>query len=383
MALPDNVVDCVEEHLTPKFFDGVRDKRREKYPRPFTDIVFNNPDKRTDKPVAYWNEISDSQPQFVMPVVCPCDDFNYIENNSQFTQRSANFPYAQLANSIDCDFNFTVGPDELCDGERTLGEAIQDAYIEGNEIVDESLVNLKEMWASQAFIFGEYEVHGPNIKPYKLSFPGCPTLSETLSGEYCWGKNKCNNPFDDLGMMDGRMFKKGRGNRTTHIFMNQATCDMMTASPFFKDCLNSPFGNVFLPGVVKSDLISQEMQRAYMGAKLAYVVDMQGSPNVQIWCLESFFDYKNPLTSKMEQTGRIPDGRVIGVDLSNGRSAYGARFWTGGIKNMHAGINRKLSQFARAWVPENGKSMKYSLEASPLAVVACPDARWVLDVCKP
>ena len=381
--IPENVKDCVNERITPKFFDGVRDKRREMYPRFWRDAIFRGSDVNTDKPVMYWNELTDSAPQFVMPVVCKCDDYDYIENNSQYTQRSANFPYAQLANSINCDFQFNVGPDESCDGDRTLGEAIEDAYIEGNELVDESAINLEEMWAAQAAIFGEYEVHGGGIKPYKIQFPSCPTLTETLTGEYCWGKNKCNSPFDDMSMMDARMFKKGRGNRTTHIIMNQNTCDMMTASPFFKECLNSFSASVFLPGVVQSDLLSREMKREFMGGRIVYTANMPGTPNVTIWCVETFFDFVDPLTKKKVCTNLLPDGKVIGFDLSGGRASYGARFAYGGINNMHALPNMRRSQFARGWVPENGKSLKYSLETSPLALVYCPDARWCLNVCQP
>ncbi len=376
--------DCVDEHLTPKFFEGVKDTRRELSPRIFGDLIFGRKAKLTDKPECYWKEISDKNPQFVMPVVKPCDDFDYIETSSQYTQRSSTFPYMQLGNSIDCSFLFNVGPFESPDGDRTRGEAIQDAFIEGNELVDESLINLKEMWASQAFIFGEYEVRGgSSFKDYKLTFPSCQTLNETLSGEYCWGKNKCNNPFDEMSMMNGRMFKKGLGSSTTHIFMNQWTCDRLAESPFFKECLSSPFGNVFLPGVVNSDLLSKEMKAPYFGAVKAYDARMQGAPNVQIWCVESFFEYTNPLTGKKECIGEIPDGRVIGVDLRGGRGSYNAGFNHGAITNLNALPNLKRDQYARASVSENGKSMKYTLESSFLAVVGCPDARWVLDVCKP
>lgn len=377
------IKDCVA-CLTPRYFDGVRDKRRSRVPQFFRTVIFNAPDVTTSKRKFYWRELTKNTPRFIPPVVKPCDDYTFIKSGDQWEEKEVGFPYVQLGSSIDCDFNHTNGADESCDGDRELGEAIRDAYREDQEMLDDALDFNEELWSAEYVITGQVEMQIGKSKPYYLKSERCKTLTDTLTGDARWGKDGCANPFSAIEMMDNRMFCKGRGNITTHIIMSQATCDKLKESPLINEylCKGAPHPRMRLPSMSMSDEVSFEPSRPFNGGKLAYLIDMPNSVPLQIWCVNQDMEFKNPVTGQMVKKNLVPDGKIYGFDLSNGPDAYNAGFAYGGITNFHAGDERRFKRWSRGYIPEHGKSLKYVVESSPLPVIRCPNASWCLEVCK-
>ncbi len=380
MAIESAIKECVDG-LTPRYFDGVRDKRRQKYPKFFRDVIFKEADRLTSKSKAYWRELTKDTPQFVPPVVCACDDFTYVNTSDQWVEKDITFPYMQLGASIDCDYIFTVRAEESEDGDRELGDAIEDSFLEEQEIVDDAFDIREDLWAAELALTGRAKIEGKGFKPYYIEFKRSKELEETLKGDQIWGKDSCANPFAHLDMMNNRMFCKGLGNTVTDIIMSQNTCDKMMASPLLQECMKGFNPRMFLPSVMGSSEISLEMKAPFQGAKLAFVMRGDNGVNVNIWCVRAFYDFKDPSTGQLVKCDLIKDGKVWGYDLSGGPTSYRAGYIYGGIKNMHAGRDRKRRRFARAYIPENGKSMKYTSESAALPIIRCPDASFCLTVC--
>lgn len=364
--------------LTPRYFLGVRNLTRVQRPLLFRDFIFNQPDIQTDKKVAYWNEINDDNPNFVPPVVTPCDDFTYIPDTKEYDQKSAKFPYVQLGATVDCDFEEFIEPDESCDGDKTLDERIRNAFMRRQMHVDRAFDNLENLWAAYAFIEGSVTIEGPGIKAYNLDFSRDECLDVTLKGNDVWGDKGCNNPFKSIESLDSVMFKK-TGAITTDVFMNQFTTDKLMDSKFIVDCLKSNNPQIQIPTVVQSEAVLAEPSIPFEGAKI-FLIFNRGGVQMRLWTVRAYFDFLNPLTGQKICTDMMHDGKVIGVDLRNLDTSYGARFAYGGIRNMYASP-RKQNRFARSYITESGKSMKYEQESAPMPIVFNPNASWCLQVC--
>lgn len=380
--IDSDICDCVDR-LTPSFFAGARRKRRQVTPRFFRDVIFGQPDILTGHDRAHWYEIQDNNPDFVPPVVCPCDDYDFINTTEHYEEKEAKFPYMQLAASVGCDFIYRNGPGEDCDGQgRTLGEAIENQFIKEQMHVEKAFDNIEELWAAEMAITGRIKISAPGIKEYYLESKRCPTLEENLQADDCWGKNKCGNPLDDIEMMNDRMFcKEDGGNLTSHVIMSQETCNAMLASPDLVDCFKNGYNpRLQFPQLVDQGAANQEPMIPFRGARLKFNLDIGGS-SLQIWCVNAYFNFYDPVNNCKVKKNLLPFGKVIGFDLSNAENAYGGRYMYGAIQNMNAGRNRAMKRYSRAYIPDHGKNMKFTTESAPMPIVYCPNASWCLNAC--
>lgn len=366
-------------NLTPKYFAGVRNKTREQRPLAFRDLIFRAPDVQTDRDEMYWKEIADDTPNFIPPVVCPCDDFTYITTTENADRVSATFPYIQLGATVDCDFKAYIEPEEPCEGDPNVSyaERIQRAYFKRQQAVEAAFDNWENLKAAEAFINQEVTFEGHNIKPYKIEYKRCETLNDVLTGDDQWGKKGCENPLNPITAMDDLMYCKS-GAMATDVFMNQWTVNKLFASPFIKDCLKSYNPNVFVPTLTQSDQNIQEPRLPFEGARNVLTFNREGMP-MRVWMVNASFDFLDPATGEQVKTNLMPNGKVIGVDLRDNDTGYGAGFAYGRIQNFEAMPNMAQRRFASAKV--TAKKMEFNLESAPLPIIRCPDASWCLNVC--
>ena len=372
-----------DEILTPGFYMGLKDKTIDKRSTFWRANMFSQADILHDKEFMFWHEMQTRFPYMMPADICPCDDVPMIATNQSYTSRAISMASWGQGFPVDCDFTQFLMPGENPYTSSSFEEAVTRHFVDLRDKLFMGFDQKEEYWSMMLSLGGSIIVEPIGGKKQEVSFKRPDDLElEVDSGcEWCTEKGEKNNadPYADILRMHNALFDKNRGG-LTKIVMNRQTCEwMQTANAaLVKDCPELALSRFLRP--TTTNFATSELPPKFDGARLEYIMPI-GQDNVQVYCVDTSFQFCDPDTGEEICINPLEDGKVYGYNTDpQSNHAFNGVWAYGKIRNFHKpdGLMRR---FFHQWINDSGTSMKYQGQSSPMAFVGCPDGSVCMTVC--
>ena len=381
-------MEICERDFTPFFYLGAVDKTVDKGTGTFwTDYFFpESTDIVHDKRKMVWHEFADQHGVVLPTDVCPCEEGDYVSDYDSYVERSLTMANWWSGATVDCDFQQFLRAGENPYNSGSFREQLEDYFLGLQRKVFDGFKYKRNLWAAQLLTQGFITVKPKSGKPFDVHFKRKAELEHTITEPECmWCQNlpkgelPKHEPWADIEMMDDKLWDCNKG-RTTDVVMNRQTCDWYkdAVNAFLMNCKDVATFRVLLPTQARQ--AGLEMPAQFDDARLSFIID-RGTYQINVWCVEETMCFCDPVTGEDLEFNILKDGDVYGFNRNGtSRNTLGGRFAYGQILNFF-NEDDNVKQYFRTYVPEHGLNIKHYGQASPMAMLTCPDASWHMNVC--
>lgn len=334
----------------------------------FCDQIFNRV-ITFDTETIQWDHVYSDMA--MAPWVCPCVQAPNMPYANNWDSQLFKPAYIKIKSTMECCKPLPTGPGERCWGDLSLQERYERHAAEMTRRQDQSITRREEYTAAQALIHAKYDVEGELYPKATVDFKRSPNLEWKLTGAQKWGKESC----DALGTLQcayDKVFCESNA-QITDVMMSPATCLKLKQSQDIADCIkNDNVGRVLS---FSGPLGDQTPRPPSTRARLEFNIG-----GVNFWCVNEWYETCDEKGRKC-RTPFIPDGKVVGMDLSGSPCSLQPIKLYGAI--MDCDVLQPLQRYTKSWTQHDPSARFLMTQSAPLPVVLNANASFCMTVCAP